>query len=282
MHFAERSLFDTMIEVPIVLLFGGHDPSGGAGLQADNEALASQGCRGASVLTVLTAQNTHHITSYQFLSPMQVTDQARAILNDLPIAAFKLGLLGSSAVIKAVCEVIQSYPDVPVIFDPVLAAGRSNHRLVDDTFCETVRTHLLPLTTVLTPNSQEARALVPEPSNLERCASQLMDYGAQWVLLTGTHEHGPTVVNTLYGPCGTRRSFSWGRLPGSYHGSGCTLAATVAAHLARGCEIMAAASRAQKYTWQSLYYAHRGGQGQSLPDRFFWTRSKTGGQGPFF
>jgi hydroxymethylpyrimidine/phosphomethylpyrimidine kinase len=141
-----------------------------------------------------------------------------------------------------------------------------------------MRELLLPQTTILTPNSVEARRLAQEDvddeeePDLARCARKLLDLGSEFVLITGTHENTPKVINTLYGPDGVVRSDSWERLAGTYHGSGCTLASAIAATLANGLELPDAVREAQEYTWQTLNAAFRPGMGQHIPDRFFWAR----------
>jgi hydroxymethylpyrimidine/phosphomethylpyrimidine kinase len=141
-----------------------------------------------------------------------------------------------------------------------------------------MRELLLPQTTLLTPNSMEARRLAQDEGNdedspdLAECARRLVGAGAEFVLVTGTHENTSQVVNTLYGENGTVRADAWERLPGSYHGSGCTLASAIAANLANGLDIPEAVRDAQDYTWQALANAFRPGMGQYLPDRFFWAR----------
>ena len=139
-----------------------------------------------------------------------------------------------------------------------------------------LRELLLPRTTILTPNSTEARRLADgeddEEPSLAICAQRLIESGCGHVLITGTHEATAQVVNTLYGKAGLVRSDSWERLPGSYHGSGCTLASAIAAMLANGLELPEAVREAQDYTWHALAKAYRPGMGQFLPDRLFWAR----------
>jgi hydroxymethylpyrimidine/phosphomethylpyrimidine kinase len=136
----------------------------------------------------------------------------------------------------------------------------------------------LPQTTILTPNSIEARRLIQDEENDEdnptliECAKLIMQLGCEYVLVTGTHEQTPKVINTLYGSRGVVRSDNWPRLPGIYHGSGCTLASAIAALLANGLSIEDAVKEAQEYTWQSLQYGFRPGMGQHIPDRLFWAR----------
>ena len=137
---------------------------------------------------------------------------------------------------------------------------------------EAVRSLLVPLATVVTPNSVEARALAPDSGNLDSAAAEMLSLGARFVLVTGTHEKSVEVENSLYGEAGYRETFVWRRLPHSYHGSGCTLASAIATLLARGVEAHAAIASAQNYTWQSLQHGYAAGTGQRIPDRFFWAR----------
>ncbi len=260
---------------PIVMTFAASDPSGGAGVQADILTLASMGCHPLSVLTAITVQDTLGVEGILALEAEWVADQARCLLEDMPVEAFKIGVLGSVENIAAIAEILSDYPDVPVILDPVQASGRGDE-LASDEMTHAMRELLLPQTTILTPNSIEARRLAEsedeEEPTLAVCAQRLLGMGAEYVLVTGTHEATPQVVNTLYGANGVVRSDAWPRLPGSYHGSGCTLASAVAALLANGLEIPEAVREAQDYTWHALQRAFRPGMGQYLPDRLFWAR----------
>jgi len=260
---------------PIVLAFAASDPSGGAGLQADLLTLASMGCHPLSVVTAITVQDTLGVEGLQAMDSEWVADQARCVLEDMPVDAFKIGVLGSVDNITAIAEVLSDYPDVPLVLDPVLASGRGDALATDD-MTAAIRALLLPHATIVTPNSIEARRLADvdddDPASLAQCAERLLAAGAEYVLVTGTHEPTPEVVNTLYGRGGAVRSDAWARLPGSYHGSGCTLASAIAAMLANGLAPADAVREAQEYTWQTLKRAYRPGMGQFLPDRLFWAR----------
>jgi hydroxymethylpyrimidine/phosphomethylpyrimidine kinase len=262
---------------PIVMVFAASDPSGGAGLQADIMTLSSMGCHPLSVLTALTVQDSAGVEDAMAIDADWVADQARALLEDMPVAAFKIGMLGSVENIAAIAEIISDYPEIPLILDPVLASGRGDE-LASEDMITAMRELLLPQTTLLTPNSLEARRMAQDEENdddhpdLAECARRLIGAGAEFVLITGTHEHSVQVVNTLYGENGLIRADSWERLPGSYHGSGCTLASAIAANLANGLDIAEAVRDAQDYTWQALANGFRPGMGQYLPDRFFWAR----------
>ena len=268
---------------PIVMVFAASDPSGGAGLQADIMTLSSMGCHPLSVVTAITVQDSAGLEDALAIDPDWVADQARALLEDMPVMAFKIGMLGSVENIAAIAEIISDYPDIPLVFDPVLATGRGDE-LASEEMIVAMRELLLPQTTILTPNSLEARRLALDEGNdeddpdLAECARRLVAAGAEFVLVTGTHENTAQVVNTLYGERGAVRSDTWERLPGSYHGSGCTLASAIAANLANGLEIPEAVRDAQDYTWQALANGFRPGMGQYLPDRFFWAREPEGGE----
>ena len=252
--------------LPVVLVFAGHDPSGGAGIQADIEALASQGCHAATVVTALTVQDTREVSGFTPVEATHVIAQARAILEDMPVAVIKLGMLGSVENAAVIHTILADYPEIPVVFDPVLAAG-SGTGLVEPGLTEAIRSLLLPATRILTPNSLEARTLAPEADTLGACALALLDQGVDYVLVTGSHEHTPEVINRLYHGQRLLDSSSWERLPHSYHGSGCTLAAAIAAQLALGREPVAAVHTAQAFTWQALQQGYRPGLGQHLPNR---------------
>ena len=255
---------------PVVLTFAGSDPTGGAGLQADLLTLASMGCHPLSVVTAVTVQDTHGVGALNALDASRVRAQAERVLADIQVAAFKLGVLGSAANAEVIARILADYPEVPVIMDPVLASGRGD-ALADEALLAALRTELVPLSTVVTPNSSEARRLGGTAS-LSEAARALVGMGAEYVLITGSHEPGVEVVNTLYDGAGIVREDRWTRLEGSYHGSGCTLASAIAAAVANGASVPEAVRDAQEFTWQALAHGFRPGAGQFIPDRFFWTR----------
>jgi hydroxymethylpyrimidine/phosphomethylpyrimidine kinase len=266
---------------PIVLTFAATDPSCGAGMQADILTIASMGCHPLAVVTGITVQDSSGVDDIQAVEADWVVDQARTVLEDMPVAAFKIGLLGSIENIAAIAEVISDYPDIPLVFDPVLASGRGDE-LANEDMLDAMRELLLPQTTILTPNSMEARRLIidedndSDDPNLEQSAKRILELGCEYVLITGTHENTPKVINTLYGERGIVRADTWPRLPGIYHGSGCTLASAIAALLANGLSMEDAVHEAQEYTWEALKYGFRPGMGQHIPDRLFWARDEDG------
>jgi len=283
------------------MCFSATDPTGGAGMQADLMTLSALGCHPLTVVTAVTVQDSAGVEEVVPMDDDLLVDQARVLLADMPVAAFKIGVMGSIENIAAIAEIISDYPDVPVVLDPVLSSGRGDE-LADEDMVIALQELLLPLTTVLTPNSLEARRLAQADDEddddgddfadedddddtdedddgrrtvsptLEQCARQLIAAGCGHVLLTGTHESTARVANVLYGRSGVIRRDEWDRLPGSYHGSGCTLASALAAWLAHGLDVGEAAHAAQEYTWRTLQAGFRPGMGQHLPDRFFFLR----------
>lgn len=264
---------------PLVMTFAATDPSGGAGLQADLLTISSMGCHPLSVVTAITVQDTSGVDDVLPIDPEWVVDQARAMLEDVPVAAFKIGLLGSVENIAAIAEVLADYPDIPLVLDPVLASGRGDE-LANDDMLDAMCELLIPQTTIITPNSIEARRIALDEDNeeddptLEECAKRILNMGCEYVLITGTHEQTAKVTNTLYSERGVISSDSWARLPGIYHGSGCTLASAIAALMAQGVAVPEAVKEAQEYTWQTLNAGFRPGMGQHIPDRLFWARGE--------
>ncbi len=258
---------------PVVLSFSGHDPSGGAGVQADIETLVSHQCHSASIITALTEQDTRNVKKLIPQSPEAIISQANTLLDDLNVNAVKIGLIGHHETAIAIYAILKQHPHIPVILDPVLAAGGgtdlSNERLI-----ATIVDLLLPCTTVLTPNSEEARKLTGL-DDLDDCGLALLEQGCDYVLITGTHEDTPSVSNQLYHDGRCWETYTWDRLPHSYHGSGCTLATSIAALIAHGLEPVQAVMEAQEYTWNSLNSAYQPGKGQHIPDRFFWMEEDT-------
>ena len=252
---------------PMVLTFAASDPTGGAGVQADLLTIAALDCHPLSVVTGLTVQDTSGVARMMAMDADWVRSQARHLLADIEVAAFKAGVLGSAANVRAVSEIVAARPHIPFVVDPVLASGRGDSLAADDAM-RALRESILPHTTILTPNSIEARRLAAPETDLASCARRFVDRGCKYVLITGTHEATKEVVNTLYDQSGVVREDHWQRLPDEYHGSGCTLASAIAARLAQGAEPSDAVREAQEFTWHALAAGFRAGRGQLLPQRF--------------
>ncbi|HCT41522.1 MAG TPA: hydroxymethylpyrimidine/phosphomethylpyrimidine kinase [Moraxellaceae bacterium] len=250
---------------PVVMCFSGLDPSGGAGLQADIEAVAALGGHAAVICTALTIQDSQQVYGFEAVSPDLIRQQAEKVLADLPVAAIKLGMLGSAAIAAVVADLLITHPDIPVVLDPVLAANSGGSLASDDLAQGLLR--LFPLATVITPNSVEARRLA-ETDDLPQAILKLRSYGARHILLKGGHEPGTAIINELHGEGGLLSSSRVARLSGEFHGSGCTLASALATGLASGLTLQAAVSQAESFVGAALARADRPRHnGQFLPVR---------------
>lgn len=253
---------------PVVLCFSGHDPSGGAGIQADIEAIGAHQCHTCTIITALTEQDTANVHKLRPQSPEDIVQQAECLMNDIDIDVIKIGLLGNSDVASAVKYILSRHSHIPVILDPVLAAGGGKN-LSSQTLIEAID-EILPYTYIITPNRMEARKLCRQPhSSSVACASNLMEKGCGYVLITGADEASERVNNQLFNNFVQIKEYHWPLLPNSYHGSGCTLAAVIAALLAKRYPVVKAVEQAQYYTWNTLRYGFKPGHGQHLPNRFF-------------
>lgn len=256
---------------PVVLCIGGHDPCGGAGILADAEAIQAAGAFPLTVISALTDQDTCGLRRIYPQPADQVEAQCRSLIGESSPRAIKIGLLGSSAVVRMLNRLLEELPDLPVVLDPVLASG-TGQPFVDAALLNQMRHHLIPRCTLVTPNLPEAQALTGEKAP-SACAARMLAGGARWVLVTGTHDDTDQVTNHLYRGGGFARDWDWPRLSGEYHGSGCTLASAIAARLAWGIPLEEAVFSAQDYTWNSLNHAFRTGRCQLTPNRLYHMRA---------
>ena len=257
------------ITLPVVMCFSGHDPCGGAGIQADIEAINSHGGMATSIITAATVQDTQNVMSFSPMPADLVIEQARAILEDMPVAVIKIGMIGSAEIARAIHSILTDYSDIKVVYDPVFSTENDGSLSTSD-LIDNVRELLLPLTTVLTPNIFEAHALAPGSDTSAAAAMALLENECEYVLLTGTHGKTSDVVHKLYSNHRELEQYHYERLPHKYHGSGCTLAASIAALLAMGLDVTSACHHALDYTHKTLVNGRRIGMGQYHPDRFFW------------
>ena len=252
---------------PVVLVFSGFDPCGGAGIQADIETIASLGAFAAPVITSLTAQNTQTCAGHQPQHTDDFMTQTQLIFEDLSIKACKIGLTADLKLIKAI-RILLEGRDFPVVFDPVLDAT-TGYRFTDNDLRRAMLTKLLPLATVITPNYREALQLT-DAAGTDEASRDLLDRGCRYVLMTDVTDSETEIVNQLYTHDGDCRTYQWQRLPGNFHGSGCTLAAAISALLAKDMDVSSAVEQAQQFTWHCLKHGLQLGRGQQHPNRFFW------------
>ncbi len=251
---------------PVVLILAGHDPSGGAGIQADIETQASLGCIATSVITSLTAQNTQQFSYHLPQSRKDFVAQTRLILDDINIDACKIGAIGSLELVRALHDELAD-TKFPIVLDPVLQSTTS-HDFAHEEMAVLICDLLLPLTTVITPNRNEALQLTGT-LRPDAAAEIFISMGCKNILITDAESSDTQVINHLYTENGLQQKYSWERLHGSFHGSGCTLASAIAAKLALGVALMPAIEQAQDFTWNSLKHGLKIGQGQQHPNRFY-------------
>lgn len=234
-----------------VLAIAGSDPSGGAGIQADLKTFAANGTYGMAALTALTAQNTQGVIGVELVPPAFVRAQIAAVFADVRVDAVKIGMIATAEIAMAVADVLSDHPQVPIVLDPVMVAKGGASLLADDAM-EALRTVLVPLATVVTPNLPEAARLLdqPEARDRESMADQaraLTALGPKAALVKGGHLDQPDSPDVL---C-SGGALHWLEAPRivtrNTHGTGCTLSSALAAHLAKGVSPLEAAQAAKRY-----------------------------------
>lgn len=259
-----------------MLTFGIGDPVGAIGIQADLAAFAAMGCHGLSVLTALSVGDTTGTEDLQAIDPDWVSDQARALLEDMPVAAFKVGYVGNIETLSVIAEIVSDYPEIPLVLDPF--ATTLPEQEVDDELLLALRELLVPQTTLLQVSADELALLAEtwrDDSNenmLEADAMQLIEFGCEYVLVTAMPGDTHGVSNALFGSEGLVRKDDWQRQAGPFIGAGNTLSATVTALLANGLDVPEAVLEAEEFTNAALGSAQRLGMGKLVPDRYFWAR----------
>lgn len=254
------------------LTIAGSDSGGGAGIQADLKTFAALGVFGTSALTAITAQNTVGVRGIEMVPVPLVVAQIEAVLEDIGAGAIKTGMLGTSAVVQAVAGVLAQRRTIPVVVDPVMIAKSRDRLLAEDAVAALVR-DLLPLAAVLTPNAPEAEALVGRPVHTEAdardAARRLHDLGPSAVIVKGGHLDTDDVVDLLF----DGRDFHEARGPRyatrHTHGTGCTFAAAIAAHLALGQDLTTAFHLSRAYLDGAIRHAPGLGHGAG-PVGHFW------------
>ena len=254
---------------PTILTIAGHDPTGGAGIQADIETINTLGGHACAIITSLTTQDSSNLYSFEPLPPDLIRRQFRLLAKDFNISAIKIGMIGSSQLAETLsellAELLTEIQDIPLVIDPVLAAGGGASVSGDD-YISTFREKLLPMATLITPNIPEAQRL-SDQQDPDECAKALLNRGCSNVLITGTHADEELVVNRLYQEDGKQLFMESQRLEGTYHGSGCTLASAISYYLACEHSLTNSIKLAQAFTLNSLLNADNPGRGQSFPLR---------------
>jgi hydroxymethylpyrimidine/phosphomethylpyrimidine kinase len=246
-----------------VLAIAGSDSSGGAGIQADLRAIAAHGLHGLSVITAVTAQNSRVVESVHHVPPRQLLAQLDAVFADFDVAAVKIGMLGSMAAVDAVADYLGKAGARHIVLDPVLVAS-SGKALLPPRGLARLRSRLIPLVELLTPNLPEAEALLGRrlrsDNDMRGAGADLLALGAGAVLLKGGHQRGRVVRDYLFAG-GSTTVFSHARRSGSVRGTGCTLASAIAAGLASRLPLRNAVARAEQFLQREMQCAYRTGRG---------------------
>ena len=247
-----------------VLVIAGSDSGGGAGLQADIKTITVLGGYAATAVTAITVQDTLGVHGVFPVPPEVVHAQGEAVLADIGADALKIGMLGDAALVEAAARLIDLAGDAPAVVDPVMTA-KGGASLLAHAALERLKAELIPRSALLTPNAPEAEALtgqaVRTPEDLRRAADALLRLGARAVLMKGGHLQGERVVDWLVTPS-SETCFESGRIDSRHtHGTGCTLASAIAAHLAQGRSLQTAVERARDYVRGAILHAPGFGAG---------------------
>ncbi len=251
--------------LPIILTFSASDPTAGAGLQADCLTVSALGCHALNVLTAVTAQNTQGVEYVQALSKECVQQQLSTLIrDDIQIQVVKTGVLASVETVQILVDFLKSNP-LPLVVDPVLASGRGDS-FANQQLIQIMVEQLFPLATLVTPNWPEGKQLTGKRT-VNMVAKELLQMGCQAVLLKGEHFKSEKVLNRLFYSDGHVDELMSPRLPGQYHGSGCTLASAVSVGLAQGLRLDEAVKLGLDFTFGALNNGFSIGRGQLIPDR---------------
>ena len=253
---------------PCVLVFAGLDPSGGAGMQADIEAIGGVGAHALPIITALTVQDNDRVFAVNPVDPAILRHQAQVLADKIPIAAVKIGIVGNRANAAEIADLIrelrQRKPELPVVLDTVLGSGHGY--ALSDGGPERALAPLISLATLITPNLLEATRLCPDAVGADEQAQHLLSAGSENVLIKGGHGDGSSVTNRWFAK-GIAEAWNWPRLPGEFHGSGCTLASAIAGLLAKGLAMYDALERGQSFCQEALSSSYAIAPGQRMPNR---------------
>ena len=270
---------------PTVLVFAMSDPTGAGGAMADALTCAAMGCHAACAITALAVQDSTRVEDVLVIDAEWIDDQARAVLQDMPVAAIKVGAVGNSDHAQAIAEILSDYPGLPVVFDPfpsALGNRADSEGELDPELMAALRGLIVPQTSVLTLSLAQARRWIELASDDEadadaaadygaaRCARRLLDWGCEYVLVTGAERVGTHIVNQLHGPENSLQNESVEYVDLRFRGAGDTLSAGIAALLAQGIDVTDAVREANDFLGQALAGGFRIGMGDAMPDRLFW------------
>ena len=247
-----------------VLLFSGLDPSGAAGVSADIETINQFGITPLPIITTLTVQNTQNVTFLEATNNSLIQAQFKSIKEDIDFKVVKIGLLGSSSQIKTIAKLLINRTDLFIVLDPIIVSS-SDNELSTDSMIEVMRNDLIPLCSLLTPNLSELSSLAPGLNEQSAVAS----LKCPWVLVTTSDSSEVEIEHRLYHHSNLVSKFTYKKLPGNYHGSGCTLSSAISALIATDVSVEDSCRSALDYTYQTLLNAKKLGKMQYHPNRTY-------------
>lgn len=264
---------------PLILTFGVSDPVGALGIQADTATFAAHGCHALSVTTALLVADSARVEEWHEVDTGIMAEQARLVLEDMPIAAVKIGAIASIEQAAAIAEIVSDYAEVPLIVDPFLSA-LPDSGMSDEDIVAAIGQILAPQATVLQLSQSELGRMAElwreagsnnaAEASIQAQVAELTGRGCQYVLLTCTaaQKNGHTRANALFDREDKITTLDWQHLPGHFVGAGCTLSGAMTALMARGLDAVEALRQAQEYTYGALLHAQRFGMGKLVPNRF--------------
>ena len=261
-------------DLPVILSFAHLDPTGAGGLQADIECAASLGCHCTTVATSLVTKDTRQFVESSPVETSQLVAQSRAILEDFRVSAIKIGLTGSLENTEAIHTVLQDYPNIPVILDPVLnIAGQGLDS--DNKQIEAICALLVPQVHIVIARPSAVRQMAKAGDSLSACAHQLLEMGADYTLICGANNNTESFGSQLYNAKGLLRSYSWERINALSHGGSATLSASTTCYIAHQLMPEEAILQAQNFTRAAIQSSRRLGMGHLIPHRMFWASEET-------
>jgi hydroxymethylpyrimidine/phosphomethylpyrimidine kinase len=257
--------------IPTAMTIAGSDSGGGAGIQADLKTFAALGVYGTSTLTAITAQNTLRVTAVHEIPTNIIAAQIEAVITDIGADAVKTGMLSSSAIVEVVAQELKRHRVEALVIDPVMVA-KSGDPLLQKEAVEALRSKLVPMAAVVTPNIPEAEVLtgmkIASPEDMRQAAEQIIQMGARGVVVKGGHLEGP--ATDLFYDGSRFQEFTAPRInTGNTHGTGCTFASAIAAGLARGMSAIDSVAQAKEYVTEAIRRSFPIGQGHGPLSHFY-------------
>ena len=249
-------------KLPIVLVIGGHDPTGGAGVQKDIETITSLNCHAVSLITCLTSQNTENFSSVNPVNPNEFAKQAKSLFSDVSIDVIKIGAIGSLKIAEKISDLLNYFKKITVVLDPVIKTS-SGGTLINKEAIEGLKSLLFPKSFLITPNLNEAKSLSGK-KDLKKALEVLFSFSPKYILMKDIEKSQKNITNNLYSKKKLLNRWSNPRIEGKFHGTGCTLASSIASFIARSENIQDSIDLGQQFTFQSIKNAIEIGEGQKI------------------